>query len=118
MAAKNQVAVKQQVPGVGAMERVKLFWAGRSRQQRVYLGVGLAVTLGVAAFFTKVLSTPDYKLLMSGLEASDAQAISAELTGKKIPFRVSPDGASIMVPADQLDAARLEVASHDATQSG
>ena len=33
------------------MDRVKLFWAGRNTQQRIYLGVGLAITLGVAAFF-------------------------------------------------------------------
>jgi flagellar M-ring protein FliF len=97
---------------------VKLFWAGRSTQQRVYLGLGLAITLGVAAFFVKMISTPVYKPLMSGLEPADAQAITAQLTAKKIPYLVSPDGTSITVPADQVDAARLEVASHDSPHSG
>jgi flagellar M-ring protein FliF len=40
------------------------------------------------------------------------------LAAKKIPYLVSPDGTSITVPADQVDAARLEVASHDAPHSG
>jgi len=55
---------------------------------------------------------------MSGLEAADAQAITAQLAAKKIPYVVGPDGTSISVPADQVDAARLEVASHDMTHSG
>jgi len=100
------------------MERVKLFWAGRSSQQRVYLGVGLAITLGLAAFLVKMISTPEYKPLMSGLEPSDAQVVTAQLAAKKIPYLVSPDGTSITVPADQVDAARLEVASHDSPHSG
>jgi flagellar M-ring protein FliF len=119
MAAKNQIAVTKQAAGAGrAMDRVKLFWASRSTQQRVYLGLGLAITLGVAAFFVKMISTPVYKPLMSGLEPADAQAITAQLTAKKIPYLVSPDGTSITVPADQVDAARLEVASHDSPHSG
>ncbi len=119
MAAKTQIAVTKQAAGAGqAMDRVKLFWAGRSPQQRVYLGLGLAITLGVAAFFVKMISTPEYKPLMSGLEPADAQAITAQLAAKKIPYLVSPDGTSITVPADQVDAARLEVASHDSPHSG
>src|SRR3984885_1670163 len=119
MAAKNQIAVTKQATGADrAMDRVKLFWAGRSTQQRVYLGLGLAITLGVAAFFVKMISTPVYKPLMSGLEPADTQAITTQLTAKKIPYLVSPDGTSITVPADQVDAARLEVASHDSPHSG
>ncbi len=118
MAAKNQIAVTKQAAGGGPIDRVKLFWAGRNSQQRVYLGVGLAITLAVAAFFVKMLATPEYKPLMSGMEAADAQAITAQLAAKKIPYLVSPDGTSITVPADQVDAARLEVASHDAPHSG
>jgi flagellar M-ring protein FliF len=119
MAAKTQIAVTKQAAGAGqALDRVKLFWAGRSSQQRIYLGLGLAMTLGVAAFFVKMISTPEYKPLMSGLEPADAQAITAQLAAKKIPYLVSPDGTSITVPADQVDAARLEVASHDSPHSG
>jgi flagellar M-ring protein FliF len=66
----------------------------------------------------KMMSTPEYKPLMSGLESADAQAIAAQLAAKKIPYLVSPDGTSITVPADQVDAARLEVASHDSPHSG
>jgi flagellar M-ring protein FliF len=119
MAGKNQMAVtKQAAGGSQVMARVKLFWAGLGQQQRVYLGLGFAITLAVAIFFAKMIATPDYKPLMTGLESADAQAISAQLAAKKIPYLISPDGTSISVPADQVDAARLEVASHDSPHSG
>ncbi|MGC2399120.1 MAG: flagellar basal-body MS-ring/collar protein FliF [Acidobacteriaceae bacterium] len=101
-----------------ALERVRLFWASRSPQQRAYLVVGLAVALAAAAFFAKILINPAYKPLMTGLEPADAQAIGEELAAKKIAYRVSQDGTSIDVPEDQVDAARLEVASHGSPHSG
>ncbi len=118
MAAKTQIAVPQKAAGGSALERVKAFWAGRNAQQRIYLGVGLAATLGVAAFFFNMMANPVYKPLMTGLEPADAQLIANQLTAKKIPYKLGPDGTSIAVPSDQVDAARLEVASHDATHSG
>lgn len=119
MAAKNQVAIaKPAASGVPALVRVQAFWASRNSQQRIYLAVGLALTIAVAAFLGKMVVSPEYKPLMSGLEPADAQAITAELAAKKIPYLVSPDGASITVPADQVDAARLEVASQPTPHSG
>jgi flagellar M-ring protein FliF len=100
------------------MDRAKAFWAGLRPQQRIYLGVGLGITLAAAIIFVKMIMSPDYKTLMTGLESADTQAISAQLAAKKIPYVVGPDGKSISVPKDQLDAARLEVASHDSTHSG
>jgi flagellar M-ring protein FliF len=119
MAGKNQIAAKKQAPNVGqVMDRAKQFWAGLRPQQKVFLGVGLGLTLAVAAFFVRMIVTPDNKTLMTGLEPADVQTISAQLAAKKIPYVVNPDGTSISVPKDQLDAARLEVASHDSTHSG
>jgi flagellar M-ring protein FliF len=119
MAGKNQVAGTKPAPGTGqVLERAKLFWSGLRPQQQVYLGVGLALTLAVLGFFVKMIATPDYKPLLKGLEPADAQAITAQLDAKKINYRLGPDGTSISVAADQVDAARLEVASHDSTTNG
>ncbi len=100
------------------MERAKVFWTGLRPQQKAFFGAGLAITVAAAVFFMKMIATPDYKPLMNGLEPADAQSISAELAAKKIACIIGPDGTSIKVPADQLDAARLEVASHDSPHSG
>jgi flagellar M-ring protein FliF len=119
MAGNNQIAVPKQAGSTSpTVDRIKLYWAGLRPKQRIYLGVGLGVTLAVAAFFIKMIATPDYKTLMTGLESADAQTISAQLAAKKIPYIISPDGTSISVPQDKLDSARLEVASHDSPHSG
>lgn len=99
-------------------DQLKQFWATRTNQQRIFLGASLAATIALIGVFTHFIATPDYKPLMSGLEASDAQAITAELTAKKIPYKLTPDGKGIEVPADQVDAARIEIASNQPTQSG
>jgi flagellar M-ring protein FliF len=119
MPGKNQLATTKRPADVGqVMERVKLYWAGLPQKQRIYLGVGLGVVLAVALFFVKMMATPDYKPLMTGLEPADAQTLSAQLAAKKIPYVVSPDGTSVSVPKDKLDEARLEVASQGTTHSG
>ncbi len=119
MASANQlVTTKPGLTASNALERVKIFWSTRDPKQRLYLGAGLAITVATIALLAHMAMTPDYKPLMSGMEPADAQTISAELTAKKIPFQLGPDGTSISVPADQVDAARLELASHDSPHSG
>ena len=36
---------------------------------------------------------------------------ASRLAAKNIPYEISPDGASVLVPSDKLDAARLETAA-------
>ena len=98
--------------------QAKQFWASRTRNQRMVLGGGAVVTIAMIAFFGNLLTAPTYQPLIGGLEPADAQTLSADLTAKKIPFQLSPDGKSISVPADQIDAARLDVASNQSTHSG
>ncbi len=98
--------------------QAKQFWASRTRNQRIVLGGGAALTIAMIAFFGNLMSGSNYQPLVGGLEPADAQTLSADLTAKKIPFQLSPDGKSISVPADQIDAARLDVASNQSTHSG
>jgi flagellar M-ring protein FliF len=119
MAGKNQLVATKQAVGAGqVMERAMLYWQGLHPQQRVYFGIGLAVTVAAVVFFVRMIATPGYKPLMTGMETADAQSVGAQLAAKKIPYIVSPDGTTVSVPADQIDAARLEVASHDSPHSG
>lgn len=119
MAATNKLAtgkinsVATEIP-----ERVKIFWSKLLPQQRRYVIAAAALAIVVLAVFGKMIATPDYKPLMTGLEPQDVQTIGAALTAKNIKFVVGQDGKSINVPADQLEAARLEVASHNSVNSG
>jgi len=108
MAAANQTL----------LVRVRQFWDSRTQNQRILLGVGVALTVGLLTILTQLIMTPDYKPLMSGMDPADAQTLGTELAAKKIAYQISPDGKSISVPADQLNAARLEVASGQSPHSG
>ena len=101
-----------------AMAQARQFWSTRTGRQKLLLGAGAVVTAALLAVFTSLMSTPEYKPLMTDLEPADAQAMTSELLAKQIPSKLSPDGKVLSVPADKLDAARLEVAGHPSTHSG
>ena len=61
--------------------------------------------------FVGLLGKPRYVTLYSGLKPGDAQALGSRLAAKNIAYELSPDGSSLLVPAEQLDASRLETAS-------
>ncbi|MGI4828103.1 MAG: flagellar basal-body MS-ring/collar protein FliF [Janthinobacterium lividum] len=97
--------------------QARQFWLTRTSRQRLFLAVIALATVGLVGLFASLMATPNYKVLMTGMDPADAQTLSTALSGKKIPFQLSADGKSISVPADQLDAARLQAADSK-TQSG
>ncbi len=101
------------------LAQLQQFWAGRNRQQRGFLIGGAAASAVLLLLLTHLMSTPDMKPLMTGLEPADAQALSASLTAKGITNNISPDGKQVSVPVDKMDAARMEIAaSNTAPHSG
>jgi len=112
MAADTELALAQVV------RQGKQFMSSLSMKQRVLLGGGAVLVAATLYVFVQLIGKPDYKTLYSGLTPADAQEIAASLAAKKIPYEQSPDGASILVPTDKLDSARLEVASQPMPHSG
>ncbi len=89
-----------------------------SVRQKVTLGVG---AIGVAAtlfVFVSMIRKPEYKLLYSGMSAEDARSLASQLASKGIKHEISPDGTSVSVASDQIDKARIEVASQGPAKSG
>jgi len=99
-------------------EQAKHFWASRNGRQRGFLLGGAVATVAMMAMFVRLLGTPDYKPLYQDMEPADAQALAAQLDSQNIPHQLSQDGKSISVPADKLDAARLQTASKGQPHSG
>ena len=81
------------------------------------LAGGAAAVLAVLGAFAFLIGAPSYKNLYTGTSPADTQAVTARLQEKKISFRLSPEGA-IQVPAEQLDKARMEIASSGLPRSG
>ena len=87
------------------------------KQRMLLIGAGI-VTVAVVIGFAGLMATPDYKPLVTGMEASDAEALGVKLAAKNIPYRVGSDGKSVEVPSDKLDASRMEIASDGMPRSG
>lgn len=78
------------------------------------LGIMGAMLVGLLLFFVFVsfrVSAPEMKLLYSDLNSTDSAAIAAKLEESEIRYEVSPDGARITVPEDQVGKARMLLAA-------
>jgi flagellar M-ring protein FliF len=60
----------------------------------------------------------DWRTLYAGLDSEDAREMAAELTAASIPYDVAPDGATLRVPAEFLDKARLTTTAKGGPSSG
>jgi flagellar M-ring protein FliF len=95
----------QAVAQAGALLR------GLTPAQHLLLAGGAALVGITLWVFVGLIGKPKYVTLYSGLKPEEAQSLGSRLAAKNIPYELSPDGGSLLVPADQLDASRLETAS-------
>lgn len=99
-------------------DQAKQFWGTRNGMQKALLLGGAVATVVLLTFFTRMLGTPDYKPLYQDMEPADAQALATQLDSENIPHQLSSDGRTVSVPADKLDAARMQTASKSQPRSG
>jgi flagellar M-ring protein FliF len=97
---------------------VSSMWSGMSRGARIAV-IG-AATLCVAALIWAVFNAfqVEYRVLFSELAQGDAAAIVAQLKKDKVPYRLSNDGATVSVPAEQVHDVRLTLMTGDLPLSG
>jgi flagellar M-ring protein FliF len=100
------------------IEQAKQFWASRTGRQKAILLAGSGVSALLLSAFVWMIGSPDYKPLYTGLDTGDAQTLNAQLDAQAIPHQTSADGKTISVPADKLDAARMQTASQGGPRSG
>ena len=83
----------------------------------VLLGLGAAI---VALFVVAALwmREPEYRTLFSNVEARDGGAIVSVLNQRNVPYKFADNGATILVPADQVYALRLQLAEQGLPRGG
>jgi flagellar M-ring protein FliF len=106
-------------------QRLRVAWtksaagiAGLTPGQQRWGGLTLLLVVLSAAGLIWYAARPDDRVLYAGLEASDAREIAASLTAAGLPFDVSSDGATIRVPSESLDKARLLTTAKGGPKSG
>ncbi len=91
-------------------EKIQSYWGKRTTSQRVLIS-GLAVAVIVSfGFMIYWLNLPDYKVLYSNLFPEDAAKVVESLNAQKIPFKLTDEGKTVMVPADKAYELRLKIA--------
>ncbi len=98
--------------------RGRVRWASITARERRGVVSAAALLLGlVAVLFWYGLHT-EWKTLYAGLDPDDARQTGLTLTQAQIPYDVSANGTSILVPAPMLDKARLATAAKGGVKSG
>ncbi len=77
-------------------------------------GILLAVMSGIVVYSSKT----DYKVLYTDLTKDDSATIARMLETGKINYQVKDDGKTIMVPEDQVEIWRLEIAKKGVNFTG
>lgn len=85
------------------------------RMTFVALTAGIVIGTGALAWWVQ---QPQYRVLYSGLGASDAGAVIEYLKTEKIPYRVSDNGGNIEVAAGRLYETRMALAGRGVPQGG
>jgi flagellar M-ring protein FliF len=95
----------------GLWGRVRVRWAGMQPAQRGWmLVVALLLAALVGGLFWYGLRT-DWRILYADMDPDDVRQVGQALSQAQIPFEPSANGAGILVPAAQLDKARLLTAA-------
>jgi len=61
---------------------------------------------------------PDYRVLFSNLSEADGGQVIGELDKRNVPYRLGEGGHTIMVPADRMNALRLQLAEQGLPKGG
>ena len=69
------------------------------------------VSVVAAVAFLRWAGTPTYTVLLAGMEAEDAAAVTAQLDTDGVPYQLEAGGATVLVPNDLVDGERLKIAA-------
>jgi len=101
-----------------ARGRARSALAGFTTGQKAMVGLAVVgVVIGAVAFM-HAESKPTYQPLFTNLQASDSGAVTAQLTTAKIPFQLADGGATVLVPAADVDQERVALAEQGLPSSG
>jgi flagellar M-ring protein FliF len=99
-------------------EQLRAIYQGMSRPRRIALLV-LSGVCAIAILAVGIYSfQTDYQILYSGLSVEDAGAVTAKLQNQGVPFRLSANGTTILVPAERVHQLRLDLAVEGVPSKG
>lgn len=85
-------------------------WAKMSQVQRVVAAGGAVALLAGVIGLSIWLGRPEYRVLYSNLGPEDASVVIKALQGDKVAYRITDNGATIMVPQEVVYDQRIKIA--------
>ncbi len=85
--------------------------------RQVGLMVGLAASVAIGFAVVLWSQQPDYRPLYGSLAGMDAKQVMDTLTTANIPYTVEPNSGALLVKADDVQRARIQLASAGVTQT-
>jgi flagellar M-ring protein FliF len=99
-------------------ERMKAFWQGLNNNQKVlWISIPLAVLVGLV-ILGMVVTAPNYAPLFTNLSSDDAGTIIAQLKDTKVPYKITDNGKTILVPTRYVYDSRLQLATQGLPKGG
>ncbi|MGM9924135.1 MAG: flagellar basal-body MS-ring/collar protein FliF [Bacillus sp. (in: firmicutes)] len=103
---------------VNYKNKVVDFWSGRTQKQKgLFIGAALFLILVVPAMFW-FLSKPTMEPLYANLEAAEAGLIKENLEARGVPYEIADGGKMIMVPREQVDTLKVDLAAEGLPEKG
>ncbi|MCA1053508.1 flagellar M-ring protein FliF [Rossellomorea aquimaris] len=99
-------------------EQIKSYWTSRTKKQKISMGailLSVILLISIAVFFsTRTSMAPLYK----NLSPSETGTIKENLDGRGVPSEITEGGTAILVPAEQVDTLKVELAAEGIPNSG
>lgn len=86
--------------------------------RRNWLMAGAVFVAALVAAMAWYAGRTEWRPLFNGMEARDVQQVTQGLAAAGIRYRTTADGGGIEVPSEQVDKARMEIATKGMPQSG
>lgn len=96
----------------------KEYWSSRSKKQKgFFIGGAIAIVLAIIVtgiFANRTVMAPLY----TNLTPAETGSITEILTGQAVPYELGANGTSILVPEEQADALKVQLAAQGLPNSG
>jgi flagellar M-ring protein FliF len=77
-----------------------------------------AATVSILAGMIMWANAPEFRVMYSNINEADGGSIINELQKRNVPFKLSEDGKTLLVPSDQVSTLRLQLAEQGLPKAG
>ncbi|NRT73675.1 flagellar basal-body MS-ring/collar protein FliF [Clostridium beijerinckii] len=102
------------------LEKVKGFWGSfKSQSKKIKIAAVIAIVAVIVAVISTIVysSSKQYQVLFSNLDDTNAQTVINALNSSKVDAKIDSSTNTIMVPKDQVDKLRLQLAPNLTSES-